>query len=187
MQIKTKSAPATQSILHREPAPATQSVLHSEAPRSAAQLVVPDVDENEIIDPDEDPKLFPPYIEACIDLEEPTRVNSKGETEEVPFKMIAGETLDVRFKYNVGIPNAHAFGVFFFETYRDSVRLQNAIILKQPAVVLSPQLPVPDLTGLSDQFGVVTITIPKDASDSTVYYGNLVIYQQGSQMRTITL
>lgn len=167
------------------PAPVTQSVSHSEAPRIAAQLVVPDEtsDETSV----EDPRLFPAFIEACIDLEEPTRVNAKGVVEEIPFKMVAGERLEVRFKYNVGIPNAHAFGVFFFESYRDSIRLQNAIIANQPAVVISPQVPVADVTGLETQYGTITVTTPDDAKDSTVYYGNLIIYQQGVKQRVITL
>ena len=127
------------------------------------------------------------FIEACIDLVEPQYVDADGNLTDKAFIMQAGETVDVRFKYNVGYPNAHAFGVFFFPTFRDSVKLTNPVVLRQPSVVISPQVPVADATGYYDQFGVLRITTPSDAPEFNTYYGALIIYQEGVTERSVVL
>lgn len=114
------------------------------------------------------------FIEACIDLEEPQ--DSSGA--DAPFVMRAGETIVANFKYNAGIPNAYAISVAFFANYYDWLHIRNAIVLNQPAVVITPQVPIADPTGYYEQFGTLTITAPDDAPDRTIYWAILIIHQK---------
>ena len=135
-------------------------------------------------DDDDDVGADVDFLEACINLEEPQSIDENGVMSDTAFIMMAGEERDLRFKYNVGVPNAHAFGVFFFESYGHSITLRNPIVLMQPSVVITPQVPVADPTGFYDQYGMLSVTIPDDADDYTTYYGALVIYQQGAKLRS---
>ena len=127
------------------------------------------------------------FIEACIDLETPQYIDKNGRATDKPFLMRAGETLDVAFKYNVGFPYAYAFGVFFFETFIDSYKLRNPVILRQPSTVISPQIPQFDPTGILEQYGTLTLMIPSDAPEFEHYWGAIIIYQQGGKVRSVSL
>lgn len=118
------------------------------------------------------------FIRACIDLIEPTK-EIDGELVEVSFYMESGETRVLDFTYNVGYPAAHAIGALFFSTPADATDLRNPVVADQPAVILNPQVPQEDVTGVLEQRGTLTVTAPQLPADTEFvhYFGALVIYQ----------
>ena len=117
------------------------------------------------------------FIRACIDLIEPYTIIN-GERVETQFYFKSRETRTLNFTYNVGYPAAHAINAFFFRDVGDAQKLINPVIIGQPTIVVDPQIPLADLTGLLERKGTLRVTAPEAIEgENTHYWGALVIYQ----------